>query len=493
MTRKSIVIIGAGLGGLSAAISLAAKGYQVTVCEKNSHAGGRLNILEKDGYSFDLGPSIIILPQLFRSLFSRAGKIMEDYVTFVPVEPQWRNFFEDGTQFDICGDLTLMEKALSELPGGSEGYFDFVEYSRRLYNFSREAYFEEGLENTLDIMKRHNPLAVWRGTDFPRTVQAGVNRFVKSPYLREVLGFFVKYVGSSSYAAPAVLNLMLYSQLGWGLWYVKDGMYELARGLERLAWELGVEIRLNTEVTAVSTSASRVTTVSLADGTDLSPDLVVSNLEVIPAYRDLMGEDDQHLKTLKKFRPACSGLVVHLGVDTVYPSLAHHNFFYSESTKDHFATIFDREELPKDPTTYVVSPTVSNPALAPEGHSIIKILPHVPPIPEDGSVPDYDALLERVLTKLERMGLKDLRQHIVTRDVLTPFDIQRLYRSNRGAIYGVVSDMHDNWGFKAPRHSTKYSNLYFTGGSVNPGPGTPMVTLCGQLVADAIAKDWPTD
>jgi diapolycopene oxygenase len=217
---------------------------------------------------------------------------------------------------------------------------------------------------------------------------------------------------------------------------------------------------------------------------------VISNLEVIPAYDRLLGESPAFLRKLDKFEPACSGLVVHLGTDRIYPQLAHHNFFYSQDQKKHFATVFEEKRLPEDPTIYLVAPTRTDPAQAPGGCDNIKVLPHIPYLQEPNPYTreDYLAYKDRVLAKLERMGLTDLRKHTVVEDVWTPYDIQERYGSNRGSIYGVVSDWRRNYGFKAPKRSRRYANLYFVGGSVNPGGGMPMVILCGQKVCDAILR-----
>jgi diapolycopene oxygenase len=211
-------------------------------------------------------------------------------------------------------------------------------------------------------------------------------------------------------------------------------------------------------------------------------------MEVIPAYKDLLHESPKFLKKLEKFEPACSGLVIHLGTDRIYPQLAHHNFFYSKDQHKHFKTVFEKGELPDDPTIYLVAPTRTDPEKAPDGCDNLKILPHIPPIDPDHPLTDedYGGLRDRVLDKLERMGLTDLRKHVIVEDRLTPIDIESMYRSNRGSIYGVVSDWKRNKAFKAPKQSTRYRNLFFTGGSVNPGGGMPMVVLSGQKAADRL-------
>jgi len=222
----------------------------------------------------------------------------------------------------------------------------------------------------------------------------------------------------------------------------------------------------------------------------IDADYVVSNMEVIPALQRLLGESAGVMKRYEKFEPACSGIVVHLGLDRVYPQLAHHNFFYSRDQHAHFDRVFQQHKLPDDPTIYLVAPTRTDPSQAPAGHDNIKILPHIPYIQdaEPHTHEDYVALKELCLDKLERMGLSDLRKHIVVEDFWTPLDIEKKYYSNKGAIYGVVSDRRRNFAFKAPKQSREYENLFFVGGSVNPGGGMPMVTLSGQHVARMVAE-----
>jgi diapolycopene oxygenase len=214
-------------------------------------------------------------------------------------------------------------------------------------------------------------------------------------------------------------------------------------------------------------------------------------MEVIPAAEQLLQQTPRELKKLQKFEPACSGIVVHLGLDRVYPQLAHHNFFYSRHQDRHFDRVFRDKKLPDDPTIYLVAPTRTDPSQAPPGCDNIKILPHIPYINDRNpyTYEDCVALKELCLNKLERMGLTDLRKHVIVEDFWTPFDIQKRYASNRGAIYGVVCDRRKNFAFKAPKRSGVCENLFFVGGSVNPGGGMPMVSLSGQHVARMILRE----
>lgn len=487
-----IVVIGAGLGGLSAAISLASEGFSVQLLEKNDKVGGKLNILTKDGFTFDLGPSILTMPHIFADLFKRAGKDMSDYVQIEKVDPHWRNFFEDGTTIDLTEDADAQRRELDKLGSNAADEFTrFMAYSKKLGTKTEAGYFAKGLDGFWDLLRFYGPIRSLLNFDVFRSMDQGVRRFISAPKLIDILNYFIKYVGSSPYDAPALMNLLPYIQYQYGLWYVKGGMYGLALAMERLAIELGVEICLNTEVEEIQTQDGRASAIRLNNGDVLPVDVVVSNMEVIPAMQKLLHSSSAELKKMQRFQPSCSGLVLHLGVDRIYPQLAHHNFFYSAHSRGHFDAVFHSGRLSDDPTIYVVAPVKSDPQLAPEGCEIIKILPHIPHINPDKplSPEDYLALRERVLIKLERMGLTDLRKHIVTEEYWTPHDIQARYYSNQGSIYGVVADRYKNLGFKAPQRSSQLKNVYFVGGSVNPGGGMPMVTLSGQLVRDKILAD----
>lgn len=490
--NKKVVVIGAGLGGLSAAISLATEGFQVELIEKNDKVGGKLNIMDKDGFTFDLGPSILTMPHIFEALFSKAGKTMADYVQIETVEPHWRNFFEDGTTVDLCADPDAQRRELDKLGSNTAAEFDrFMAYSQQLGSATESGYFAKGLDDFWGLLRHYGALQSLMKFDVFRSMDQGVRRFISNPKLVEILNYFIKYVGSSPYDAPALMNLLPYIQYQYGLWYVKGGMYGMAQGLEKLALELGVSIRVNSEVTSIEQHGNRASAVVLADGSRLAADIVVSNMEVIPAMKKLLNASAAELKQVERFAPSCSGLVLHLGVNRLYPQLAHHNFFYSDHPKAHFDAVFRSGTLSDDPTIYLVAPCKTDPNQAPAGCEIIKILPHIPHLNPDQALTadDYWALRDRVLSKLERMGLTDLRQHIVTEEYWTPLDIEARYYSNAGSIYGVVADRFKNLGFKAPQRSKQLQNLYFVGGSVNPGGGMPMVTLSGQLVRDKILAD----
>ncbi|HOY58601.1 MAG TPA: phytoene desaturase family protein [Verrucomicrobiota bacterium] len=507
MSRKHVAVIGSGLGGLSAAISLAQAGYAVTVHEKNGRIGGKLNVLRERGYSFDLGPSILTLPHIFERLFERSGRKMSDYIPIRPLRPHWRNFFEDGTVVDLVPEPEGMAAEARKVGESPANVQRFLKYSGDLYDLVNKGYFEQGLDTSRDFARFYG---FWTFAQFDllRTMHGGVKRFLKTRHMQDVFDYFIKYVGSSAYHAPAFMNCLPTIQFRYDLWYVDGGLYGIALGLQRLMDELGVVVRLDSEVTEIRVGAAptggagpargdgrapmrgeRVAGIVTRDGAFHPADIVVSNMEVIPACERLLREDAAFLRSLERFEPACSGLVLELGLDCVYPQLAHHNFFYSEHQRAHFHTVFRKRQLPPDPTIYLVAASKTDPTVAPPGCDCLKILPHIPCIDDAHPLTreDYLAFKERVVDKLERMGLRDLRKHVVFEHCWTPLDIRAQYYSNKGSIYGVVSDRFKNLAFKAPKQSSRYPNLFFVGGSVNPGGGMPMVVLCGQNVARQVA------
>ena len=494
----SIVVIGAGIGGMSAAIALAQAGRKVTLVEKNQHLGGKLNLLETHGFKFDLGPSIFTLPQVFRPLFERDGKKLEDYIDLRRVDPQWRNFFEDGTVLDLWENTDDMRAEIARLPGAEPAHFEeyrtFVEYSREQYDVVERGYLRQGFDHFSEFMRFYG-LRDGRKMDWAHTMAGGIDSRVSNPYLRDTLAYFIKYVGSSANDSPGFMNLMPNIQLEFGLWYVAGGLYEFARAFERRLRELHVDVRLGCEAVKIHHSGDRATAVEIRDSRTGATDMlaasdVVSNMEVIPASEKLLQLSPAKMRRLQKFEPACSGIVVHLGLDRVYPQLAHHNFFYSSNQRAHFDRVFHEKKLPDDPTIYLVAPTRTDPSQALTGCDNIKILPHIPYLNKKHPYTREDCvrLKELCLDKLERMGLTDLRKHIIVEDFWTPFDIEERYASNCGAIYGVVCDRRKNFAFKAPKRSREFRNVYFAGGSVNPGGGMPMVSLSGQHVARMILE-----
>ena len=490
---KKIIVIGGGLAGLSAAIRLRADGHQVTVLEKNERAGGKLNIRSGKGYSFDTGPSILTMPWTLEQLFASAGRNLHDYITIQRVEPQWRGIYEDGTVFDILGDLPSMMNEIEELsPGDRESFMSFLDYSRKQYDLSMKSFYSRSLSGLNDLRQQHTLKELF-AMDPMKSVSQATEQYLKHPHLRQIFNFFTMYIGSSPYAAPAVLSQLVYVQMGLGIYFVKGGMYEIARAELRLLEELGVEVRTGSEAVEIMQTGGRASGVRLASGETLNADIIVSNLEVIPAHHSLLQDVPGSARTaekLAKFEPAVSGHVLLLGVNRKYDAFKHHNFFFSSDPEREFNDMFVQKIPTDDPTVYVGISSKTDDTQAPQDGENWFVLTHVPPLkPGESWEQHRSRYRELVLDKLERMGAEGLRQHIDYEEQFIPDDLQALYGANGGSIYGVVTDRKLNGGFKIPSRSTLLDGLYFVGGSTHPGGGVPMVTLSGQLTADLIKED----
>ncbi|MBM7702026.1 phytoene desaturase family protein [Metabacillus iocasae] len=491
--KKKVLVVGAGLGGLSAAIRLASDGYDVTVIEKGERIGGKLNIRSGKGFTFDTGPSILTMPWVLEQLFASANRDLHDYVKIERIEPQWRTFFEDGKTIDLTSDIPAMLEEMKKVsPEDADGFFEYLHYCSKMYEYSMKSFYKKSLTGLHDLRSLHSVKELL-SMDPMKSMDASTRKYIKDEHLRQLFNFLVMYIGSSPYNTPAILSQLTHVQLGLGIYYVQGGMYKIAEALGKVLNELGVEIRLNTAVKEIVTNGHRASGLLLQTGEMIPADLVVSNLEVIPTYKTLLKEHPQakrEVEHLSKYEPTVSGLVLLLGVNRKYEKLAHHNFFFSKDQRVEFDTIFNKKEIADDPTIYVGISSKSDSTQAPEGKENLFVLTHVPPLKDGQDWTDIQAhYREMILTKLERMGMEDLRKSIEFEYTFTPNNLQELYGANGGSIYGVVTDRKKNGGFKIPSRSHLLSNLYFVGGSTHPGGGVPMVTLSGQLTADAINED----
>ncbi|MDX9993397.1 MAG: phytoene desaturase family protein [Anaerolineales bacterium] len=484
MSHQPIFILGAGIGGLSAAIHLAARGRQVIVLEQNPAVGGKMAEITAHGFRWDTGPSLITMRPVFEELFQSAGRRLEDYLTLLPLEPLTRYFWPDGVRLDLSRDLPKTAAQITALePRDLEGYLDFLAEAARLARITGPV-FTYGPPPALASLK-HVTLKDALSVDVVHSLQESIERRIRHPHLRQLLGRFATYVGASPYLAPATLAVIAHVELTEGVWYPQGGIYAIARAYEKLARELGVEIRLNTRVKEICLHGGQVSGLILENGEILPAESVISNLDVTSTYGLIQSKRAaRRLDTLKRRDVSCSGMILLLAVEGTHPDLAHHNIFFSSDYRHEFEQIFSARILPDDPTLYLCVTSKTDASHAPEGCENWFVMSNAPALDSASSTVDKAAVTETLLTRLASLGL-DVRNKIRYQQLLTPLDIQQRTGAYRGALYGV--SFNDRFApFKRPHNRSEFEGLYFAGGSTHPGGGVPMVTLSGKLAAEMI-------
>ncbi|MCU0494374.1 MAG: phytoene desaturase family protein [Chloroflexaceae bacterium] len=490
------LIVGAGLGGLAAAIRLAAQGRRVIVFEKNERVGGKLNLLERDGYTFDTGPSLLTMPWIIRDLFAAAGRRMEDYLDLMQIDPTCRYFWPDGTNFDAWQRLPQLVQEIERLePRDVTGFYRFMAYAATIYGAVADTFMLrpfDGLRDMLDLQLMQNGPRI----DALRTMDAAVRSYFRSPYLRQVFNRYATYNGSSPYQSPATFNVISYIEFAEGGWYVRGGMYELGRALLQLAQELGVEVRTSTPVQEVCIEAGQTRGVCLANGQHVDGAQVVVNADPRYSYNGVVGSgplvqgQPATATRLQRLEPSCSGFILFLGIKRVYEQLRHHNIFFSQDYQREFAAIFQKRVPAPDPTIYINASSVTDAHHAPPGHMNLFVLVNAPAV--DGRVQwerEAAGYRDLVIRKLERMGLAGLSQQIAVEEIWTPAELESRYNAAGGAIYGLASNNPFVAFMRPPLRARHARRLYFVGGGTHPGGGIPLVLLSGKAVAERIALD----
>jgi len=362
--NQRIGVIGGGLGGLASACTLAARGYEVALFERNDWLGGKAAVLEGQGFRFDMGPTILTIPSVLRRIFAEADRRMEDYLDLVRLDPQWRSFFEDGSTLDLVQDSDAMAARLDQFsPGQNSGrhYREFMALSRRLNDISQRYFFYRsigGLRDMFDFKSSLDPKVVGDvlSMRMGRSVAGTVRAFTPDPRVAQMLDHFTQYVGSSPYGSPAVLCGIAHMQTDEGVWYPMGGTGAVPRALARLAHELGVEVHTNTGVEQILTRDGRVTGIRTNDGQEIKLAAVVSNCDSVRTHRELIqGQVGASFENRRRYEPACSGVVLYLGLNRRYDHLAHHDFVFSRDPREEFDWIYRKGEPAPDPTCYLAA------------------------------------------------------------------------------------------------------------------------------------------
>ena len=494
-----MAVVGGGLGGLASACVLAARGHSVTLYDKNPWIGGKAAVLQEGGFRFDMGPTILTVPRVLDRIFSEAGRDLNTYLDLRRLDPQWRCFFDDGARIDLVENVEQMAAAMDRFApgtGAGAGYRTFQRLSAHLHGVSDRFFFwkpVEDLFDTINVRANFHPstlrdvLSLRMGSSVAGTIRARV----KDARLAQMLDHFIQYVGSSPYGAPAVLCAIANMQVADGLWYPIGGTRAVVEALLKLGSELGVAWRPGTDVTGLTIENGAARGIVTADGGREPYDAIVSNMDSVRTYRELVGGPVGAQYARKSFEPACSGVVLYLGLSKRYEHLAHHDFVFSRDPEEEFDFIYRKGEPAPDPTAYLAAPAVTDPEVALEGGEALYVLVHTPYLrPHHNWSETFPAYRRVILDKLKRAaGLHDLEDRIVVERHLTPQDIHDRYRVLNGAIYGLASHGKFMGAFKPGNRSRDVRGLYLAGGAAHPGPGMPMVMMSGWIAADALDAD----
>lgn len=487
-----VIIIGAGIGGLSAAIHLKHSGLEVILLEQNEMVGGKMMEIQADGYRWDTGPSVITMRPVIEDLFRMCGRRPEDYIELSAVEPLTRYFFPDGSRFDISNNLSSTLSAIAKFGSREvEGYLKYLAYAARLHRITGPA-FIYGDPVSLSILRKV-PVTDVLYMDGLRTMHQAVSSFVRTSKMRQLLDRFATYAGSDPYRAPATLNVIGHVELSDGVWYPRGGIYTIAKAYARLARELGVDIRLNSRVRRILVREGRVYGVELDNGSNITADQVVSNLDVTTTLDQLLPDIPRVKRSWQRLASreySCSGFIALLGVRKNFAMLAHHNIFFCSDYRREFQDIFYNQVAPQDPTIYLAITSKTDQNHAPDGCENWFILVNAP---ITGSKWNWRTqkhdYLQSVLIRLKQFGVDISAEDIAVQNILTPDDLQRNSGAWKGALYGPSSNSPFSAFIRPHNRSNLVKGLYFAGGTTHPGGGVPMVTLSGKVTARLVCRD----
>ncbi|HEX4141293.1 MAG TPA: phytoene desaturase family protein [Candidatus Methylacidiphilales bacterium] len=476
---QKVLVIGAGLGGLAAAIRLARAGHAVEVWEKNAEAGGKLKEVRDGAFRWDTGPSLLTMPHVLRDLYAAAGERLEDHLDLIRLDSACRYFWTDGTVIDEDAAFWARPEVAR-----------FLDYARGIYELSGEAFLN------------HPPAEMWRAftprnlgklRHLPKvaTTQSlarEVERRFTDPHLRQIFLRFATYNGSSPYTTPATFNIIPYVEATFGPWYVHGGMVKIARELQALAERNGVAFRFNT--TAVTVQGNQALA---ADGHRTNFDCLICNADALTAGTTFLAPltPEKTQRSLQGKPLSTSGFILFLGVRGRDLRLAHHNILFSDDYPREFAEIHEQKIAPSEPTIYIAISARTDFSHAADDEDNWFVLVNTPA--RDPNQPwtreETSSYRDLVLQRLGKFGFNDLPARIVTQHTFTPTDFATRDLAHHGALYGWASHSIRTSLLRPPLRAPGADNIYFTGGTTHPGGGIPLVLLSGKMVAEMILRE----
>lgn len=490
--KGQVIVIGGGFGGLAAAIRLQAAGYAVTIVEAREKLGGRAYQLKEDGFTFDMGPTLITAPHLLEDLWATAGRSLKEDVPLVPLSPFYRIYFRDGRSFDYWGTAAEDEAEIARFePRDVAGYRAFLADTQRIYqrafaDLANQPFLTPG------ALLRVMPELVRLGAQ--RSVYAYVSRYFRDPQLRMVFSFHPLFIGGNPFRASAIYSIVPYLERSGGVHFAMGGMYTLVEAMDRLFRALGGEVRCGIPVEQLLLKERHVKGVRLEDGTGLGADVVVANSDVTSTVLKLLPtpyRSQPSASRMKRYRYSMSCFLLYLGLNRQYKNLQHHTIFMPDRYRKLIGDIFDGQGMPDDLALYLHTPTRTDPSMAPPGSESMYILAPVPNLAHGIDWALYaPAFRNKVIHFLEHeAGLQGLAANIVAEHTFTPLDFATELRSHLGAAFSIEPTLFQSAYFRPHNRSYDIGNLFFVGAGTHPGAGIPGVLLSADITSRLVMEE----
>lgn len=476
-----VLIVGAGLAGLSAAMRLAGAGRKVTVIERESIPGGRAGRISDRGFEFDNGPTVLTMPDLIADAFDSVGEDMQDWIDLQPVAPLYRSFYPDGSRLDVHADVNEMAEEISRVISSDEaaGYLKYVDFVSKLYKYEMKDFIDRNIDSPFDLLTPNLAKLVAIGGF--RKLAPKVEQYLKDPRTQRVYSFQAMYAGLSPYDALAIYAVIAYMDSIAGVFFPKGGMHAVPTAMAAAAQKHGVTFRYNTTVTKIEHNGHRASAVITDTGERIAADVVMVNADLPVAHKDLLGHVPWSIKRLK-YSPSCYLMLV--GSNAHYSQIAHHNIHFGNSWRGVFTELIDQRRLMSDPSILVTNPTHGDPSLAPQGKHVYYVLFPTPNLDADidwkNIGPRYR---DEVVRTLEARGYVGFGDAIEVEHITTPQDWADR-GMERGAPFASAHSFLQTGPFR-PRNIWG-DNVVFVGSGTQPGVGVPMVLVSGRIGAERV-------
>ncbi len=481
------LVIGAGIGGIASALRLCKKGYEVTVVETNSYAGGKLHAIDQHGYRFDLGPSLFTMPHFVTELFELFHKNPKDYFNYKRKTTICNYFWEDGHEFSVTSDVDTFTKEASHSFKEPETHIQaYLKLNKKKYDLTASLFLEKSLHKAGTYLSKQTIKSILNigSLDINSSLNSTNKAHFKNPKLVQLFNRYATYNGSSPYKTPGIMSMIPHLEMHYGTFYPDGGMHQISQSLYKLALEQGIVFKFNETIERIHVENNKAIGAT-SSRMEYASDLVVTNMDVYPTYKKLLKDQHQPTKTLKQERSS-SALIFYWGIDREFPNLDLHNILFSESYTEEFEHIFDKKTLYEDPTIYINITSKESPSDAPKGHENWFVMLNAPGNYGQDWVTLKQEARKHIISKINRILKTDIAKHITTEHILDPVGIENATSSYRGALYGAASNDRFAAFLRHPNFSRRIKNLYFCGGSVHPGGGIPLCLLSAKIVGDLV-------